>query len=189
MAFIDALEVLNGFRRRGVIKDYAVIGAVAATAYMEPLFTEDLDVIVLVDTDEDYLATFQAIYSESEGQDGMHQILGGVPVQLFPSTIMPLYRDTVEQARQVRVGSLNVRIATPEHLILLYLLAFRDKDHIRIRHLQADADRERLEGLLERFDDAENTLASRLENLRGTSIPREGKMAPQPGADELCPQT
>ena len=180
---------MNGFRRRGVIKDYAVIGAVAATAYMEPMFTEDVDVIVLVDTDEDYLAVFQAIASESEGQDGMHQILGGVPVQLFPSNTMPLYRDTVEQARQVHVGNLKIKIAAPEHLILLYLLAFRDKDHVRVRYLLRDADEERLDALLERFDDAENTLASRLKDLRGTSIPREGKMAAPPGTDEFCPQT
>ena len=59
----------------------------AATAYMEPMFTEDLDVIVLVDTDDDYLAVFQSIGNESDGQEGMPQVLGGVPVQLFPSTI------------------------------------------------------------------------------------------------------
>ena len=189
MSFINALDALNDFKRRGVIKDYAVIGAVAAKAYMEPMFTEDLNVIVLVDTDDDYLAVFQSIANESDGQEGMHQVLGGVPVQLFPSTIMPLYRDTVEQARQVRIGNLKVKIAAPEHLILLYLLAFRDRDQDRIRLLSGGADQERLTGLLERFDDAENTLASRLEDLRGTSIPRERKMASPPGSDELCPQT
>ena len=188
MPFVSAIKALNGFKRRRVIKDYAVIGAVAATAYMEPMFTEDLDVIVLVDTDDDYLAAFQAIANESEGQEGMHQVLGGVPVQLFPSTTMPLYRDTVEQARQVRIGSLKARIATPEHLALLYLLAFRERDQIRVRTLLRGVDEERLTGLLERFDDAEKTIASRLQDLRGTSVPREREMAPPPGPDEFRPQ-
>ena len=185
MAFADAFTALNGFRRRGIIKDYAVIGAVAATAYMEPLFTEDIDVIILVESDEDYRTAFRSIADEAEGQDGMHQLLGGVPVQLFPSTILPIYRETVEQARTVRIGNLAVRVATAEHLALLYLLAFREKDRIRVRYLLQDLNQELLNGLLERFDDGENTLARRLQDLRRTSIPREGEVAPTPSADEL----
>ena len=187
MSFTDALRALNGLKRRKVIRDYVVIGAVAATTYMEPVFTEDIDVIVLVDTDEEYRSTFGAISKVAEAQDGMHQVLGGVPVQLFPSTIMPLYRDTIEGARQVRAGNLRVKIASAEHLILLYLLAFRDRDHFRVRYLLRNIDEGRLQNLLERFDDGEGTLARRLQDLRGTSIPREREMAPPPGADELLP--
>ena len=61
MSFTDAFRVLNGLKRRLVIRDYVVIGAVAATAYMEPIFTEDIDIIVLVDSDEEYLSTFRRI--------------------------------------------------------------------------------------------------------------------------------
>ena len=53
MSFTEAFRALNGLKRRKVIRDYVVIGAVAATTYMEPVFTEDVDVIVLVDTDEE----------------------------------------------------------------------------------------------------------------------------------------
>ena len=187
MSFTDALRALNGLKRRKVIRDYVVIGAVAATTYMEPVFTEDIDVIVLVDSDEEYRNTFGAISKVAEAQDGMHQVLGGVPVQLFPSTIMPLYRDTLEGARQVRVGNLRVKIASAEHLILLYLLAFRERDHLRVRYLLRNIDEDRLRHLLERFDDGEGTLAHRLQGLRGTSIPREGEMAPPPGTDEFLP--
>ena len=187
MSFTDALRALNGLKRRKVIRDYVVIGAVAATTYMEPVFTEDIDVIVLVDTDEEYLSTFTAISQQAEAQLGMHQVLGGVPVQLFPSTIMPLYRDTLDGARQVRLGNLRVKIASAEHLVLLYLLAFRERDQIRVRFLLGHIDEGRLRHLLERFDDDEGTLARRLQGLRGTSIPREGEMAPPPGADELLP--
>ena len=52
MSFADAVRVLNVLKRRRVIRDYALIGAVAATAYMEPMFTEDLDIIVLADTSD-----------------------------------------------------------------------------------------------------------------------------------------
>ena len=103
MAFADALAIVDGFRRRGIIKDYAVIGAVAAA----------------------------------------------------------------------------------EHLVLLYLLAFREKDRIRVRYLLQDLDQELLKNLVERFDDGENTLSRRLQELRGTSIPREGEVASPSSTDEL----
>ena len=184
MSFTEAFKALNGLKRRKVIRDYVVIGAVAATNYMEPVFTEDIDIVVLVDTDEEYRSTFTAISQQAEAQDGMHQVLGGVPVQLFPSTIMPLYRDALEGARQVRLGNIRVKFASAEHLILLYLLAFRERDQLRIRYLLGIIDEGRLQHLLERFDDGERTLARRLQGLRGTSVPREGEMAPPQGEDE-----
>ena len=185
MAFIDAISALNDLKQRHAIRDYAVIGAVAATAYMEAMSTADLDVTILTDTDEEYLHTFGIISEHAEGQEGMHQILGGVPIQVFPSTLMPLYQDTLENARKLRIGNMRAKVATLEHLILLGLLANREQDHFRIRRLLRDAELERLGGLLERFDDAEKTLAARLENLRGTSVPREREVAPSPGTDEL----
>jgi predicted nucleotidyltransferase len=118
----------------------------------------------------------------------MHYVLGGVPVQIFPSTTMPLYRDTVESAAQFRIGGLRVNFASIEHLILLYLQAFRDKDQLRIRSLYRLADGAQLNELLHRFDDAEERLTRRLQELRGTSIPREGEVAPPAGQDELGPQ-
>ena len=174
MSFTEAFRVLNGLKRRKVIRDYVVIGAVAATSYMEPVSTEGIDVIVLVDSDEEYRSTFGAIAKVAEARDGMHQVLGGVPIQMFPSTTIPLYRDTLEGARQIRVGNLRVKFASAEHLILLYLLAFRERDHHRVRDLLRNIDEDRLTYLLERFDDDEATLANRLRGLRGTSVPREG---------------
>ncbi len=189
MAFIDAVAALNGFKRRRIIRDYAIIGAVAATAYMEPIFTEDIDVIILVDTDEEYLKAYGIIAGQAEGQEGMHLILGGVPIQLFPSTIMPLYRDAVEQANKVRIDNARSKVATAEHLILLYLTANRPRDRLRVGYLIEDADESKLQSLLERFDDQQKTLAVRLQSLRGISVPRQGEMASPPETDEPGPET
>ena len=184
MAFIDAVAALNKFKRRRIIRDYAIIGAVAATAYMEPVFTEDIDVVILADSDEEYLRAYGAIAAESETMDRMHHILGGVPVRLFPSTVMPLYRDAVEQAKKVRIDSIRAKVATAEHLILLYLTANRPRDRLRVGYLLEDADESRLQSLLERFDDSQKTLAVRLRSLRGSSVPRKGAMASPPEAHE-----
>ena len=185
MAFIDAIRRLNRWKQRRLIRDYAIIGAVAATAYIEPRLTHDLDVVILVDTDEEYRQTFRALAEESEGSEGMHYIIGGVPVQVFPSTVMPLYRDAVENARKVRMGSAQAKVAPAEHLVLLSLLANRDWDRVRVRQLMQRIDEARLNSLLRRFDDAEQTLAARLAELRGPSVPRKGEMASPPGAAEL----
>ena len=183
MGFTDAISALNQLKKRHVIRDYVIIGAVAAAAYLEARSTADLDVIILADTDEEYIRTFGLIAQQSEGQEGMHLILEGVPVQVFPTANMPLYQDTLDWGRVIRSGSMRTKVATPEHLILLGLLANREDDHGRIRHLLRISDFERLTGLLERFDDEQETLAARLQNLRGTSIPREGDMASPPGPD------
>lgn len=78
---------------------------------MEPVFTEDIDVVILADSDEEYLKSYGIIAGQAEFQEGRRQILGGVPVQLFPSTIMPLYRDAVEQARKVRINNVRAKVA------------------------------------------------------------------------------
>jgi len=188
MAFIDAVAALNKFKRRRIIRDYAIIGAVAATAYMEPVFTEDIDVVILADSDEEYLRAYAAIAAESETMDGMHHILGGVPVRLFPSTVMQLYRDAVAQAKKVRIDNIRAKVATAEHLILLYLTANRPRDRLRVGYLLEDADESRLQSLLERFDDSQKTLAVRLRSLRGSSVPRKGAMASPPEAHEPGPE-
>ena len=166
MSLPDAVRLLNTLKKRRVIKDYALMGAVAATVYMEPVFTEDLDIIVLVDTDEAYRQAFRRMAEFAEGQEGMHYVLAGVPVQMFPTTTKPLYHNALETARKARIGDVRVKVASPEHLILLYLEAYREKDHFRIRHLLPVADMEYLNGLLERFDDEEGLLAHRLQTLR-----------------------
>ena len=165
MGLIDSIRVLNNLKRRRVIRDYVLIGGVAATAYMEPVFTEDLDVVVMVDTDEEYLQLFQAVSDYSEGMEGMHHILGEVPVQFFPTTIKPLYGDALRTARQVRVGNLRVKVASPEHLVLLALEAFRERDRFRIAALLPLTDTSILDELTRRFDET-GTLTRRLDTLR-----------------------
>ena len=164
MGLVVSIRVLNNLKRRRIIRDYVLIGGVAATAYMEPVFTEDLDVVVMVDTDEEYLHLFQAVSSYPDGMDGTHHILGGVPVQIFPSTVKPLYDDALGNARRVRVGNLLVKVASPEHLVLLALEAFRERDRFRITALLPLTDPSILNGLMRRFDET-GELTRRLDTL------------------------
>ncbi|MBI4307454.1 MAG: hypothetical protein HY684_01440 [Chloroflexi bacterium] len=165
VSFVEAIRTLNALKRRRVIRDYVLIGAVASTVYMEPMFTEDLDVIVLVDSDSEYMQVFQKVTQASDKVEGMHQVISGVPVQMFPTTINLLYRDTLDYARVARIGNTRVKVASPEHLILLCLEAFRPKDRYRISQLFASADTRKLHQLMRRFDDEKGTLAQRLKQI------------------------
>ena len=166
MSFSDAIRLLNLLKRRKIIKDYVLFGAIAATAYMEPIFTEDLDIIVGVESDEEYIRTFRRVAEFAEAHEGMHHVLGGLPVQMFPSTTSALYRDALEKARAARIGGLRVKVASPEHLTLLYLESFREKDHFRISQLLTLVDEDVVSALLQEFDDEEHTLACRLQRIR-----------------------
>ena len=167
MPFIDAIRRLNKLKQRGIVKDYAIIGAVAAAAYIEPVFTQDLDVVVLADSDADFWETYRRVGEIAERLDGMHHILSGRPVQMFPSTLNPLYRDALAKARQSRIGGTRTKIVSAEHLVVLGLEAFRLKDKLRIAELLAlpATDRDMIEKLIEEFDDVGQTLARRFESI------------------------
>ena len=66
MSFVDAIRRLNELKRRRLIRDYAVIGAVAAAAYVEPVFAEDIDVVVLVDTDDEFWEAYRRVGDAAE---------------------------------------------------------------------------------------------------------------------------
>ena len=170
MSFEDAIRSLNKLKRQRVIRDYSLIGAVAATYYGEPISTEDLDIVILVDSDDEYIRAYRKIGEAADGLEGMHYILGDVPVQIFPSTVKPLYQDVVTNAHEARSGSLRVKIATAEHLVLLLLEAYRPKDKARLPSLLVAADDAKIRELLLRFDDEQATLTKRLEALRGEGI-------------------
>lgn len=170
MAIEDVIRTLNGLKRRHLLRDYAIMGGVAAAAYMEPMFTEDVDIVVLVDSDEEFFRTYRAVGEVADRLEGLHHIIGGTRVQLFPTTTRPLYRDALASARPARVGNLRTIIVTAEHLIVMFLEAFRPKDRVRIQALLEVADQERLDGLLRRFDDERGSLAEKLQTLRGGGV-------------------
>lgn len=166
MAIENAIRRLNQIKRRRIIKDYAIIGGVATAAYMEPMFTEDVDIVVLVDSDDEFYEVFCAVSEISDKLEGLRHIIDGTLVQLLPTTIKPLYRDVLEKAVPVRVGNLHTKVATAEHLIVMSLEPFRDKDRVRIMALLGVADQAILHDILERFDDENGTLTQRLNTLR-----------------------
>lgn len=143
------------------------MGSVAAAAYLGPMNTEDIDLLVDVQTDTDFVAVYRALEAKADRVDGAYQVIKDTFAQLFPTTISPLYADAYETSKEARIGVLHVRVVDAEHLILMALVAYRpDKDIQRIRLLLRHAQKTKRARLIERLDDVpKRPLARRLAAL------------------------
>lgn len=153
----NALRVMNELKEKGLIKDYAIGGAIAALRWTEPFFTQDLDIFIILEqeTDEKGLIVLTPIYEYLGSQGyvwkGHWIIIEGIPVDIFPGD--PLEREAIEAAEEVEYEDVKTKVITPEYLIALFLRAGRAKDKRKIALLleQAEVDRERLEGILNKY--------------------------------------
>lgn len=165
MALLEALEVLNNLKKTGVIKDYAIGGGYAANYYLEPFYTYDLDILVLLDSDADYRALYQYFRERGNRIENIYVLIGNVPVQFLPSYISPLFSDAIRKARRITVRGIPSKVVSVEHLIALLLVAFRPKDKIRILELTELADKRLLDRILRRFEDEKTPLRQRLRRI------------------------
>lgn len=131
-----ALEVINAMHAAGVIGRYAIGGAVAATFYLEPAATVDLDIFVeFPSAVKGALVSLKPIYEYLEGQgcrsSGEYIIVAEWPVQfLVPAS--PLELEAVRGAIRAEVEGTSTWVMTAEHLVAIALQTGRVKDHNRI---------------------------------------------------------
>ena len=157
---------MNRLRQEGIVRDWAVYGAVAYSFHEEPVSTRDIDIIVLAD-DMEYAKVFSAMSRLAKPAPGtMDFLVGDLPVQVFPTSInSPLFEDALKQATEVDIAGEPGKVLPREHLIILPLQAFRPaKDYGKIMGLLPRADPRKLELLLERFD-IDGKLAEKLRWL------------------------
>ena len=130
-----ALAVINQLERDGVIGRYAIGGAVAATRYIEPIQTYDLDVFVLLPALPSGLLTITPIYNHlmQMGYEPKAEfvIIEGWAVQFLP-VYDSLTEEALERAVQVDFDSTPTRVFTAEHLAAIMVNTGRPKDHARL---------------------------------------------------------
>jgi hypothetical protein len=141
MAISEACAVLNRMEADGIIKRYALAGAVAAYAYIEAVHTEDLDVLVaLTGEGVDMLAPIWAYLRERGYTQFRHAgvVVGGWPVEFSPIA-GALDAEGLDQAQDVELEpGLTVRVLRPQHLVATALSVGRPKDHVRIAQFLED---------------------------------------------------
>lgn len=161
---ISVIKILNELKKKHKLKDYAIFGAVAASYYMEPIYTQDLDILVLAQTDADYLSVWREIKKYSAEIKEFGFIINETEVQILPTSIDPLYEDAVKTGIKFKVNRITTKVVDIEHLILMALKANRVKDRFRAKILLEQSNFDYIDSLLRKFDKDE-ILKKRLSTL------------------------
>lgn len=149
------LIVLNDLVNRGLIRGYAIGGAMGATFYLEPLLTFDLDVFVELPTSQSGLLTLSPLYehlrSRAYREEGECVNIEGTPVQFLPA-YNALVEEAVKEARRTKFEATSTRVLTPEYLVAIAVQTGRakDRDRVRLFREQTKLDMVRLRSILER---------------------------------------
>jgi hypothetical protein len=171
--FVEAFSILNALKRRKVITNWAVYGAIAYVYHAEVIFTLDIDFFITTRTEQDlslpeYRRVLRAIEEYVpmiKGGGAATFDVRGRPMQVFQARGDLLWESAVRNAIVDRVGGEPVRVVDKEHLILLALRRFsRAKDTPRIADLYETANKPKLRRLIRRFD-ADGQLKKNLDSL------------------------
>jgi hypothetical protein len=153
-----ALQVIEEITCRGVIKAYAIGGGIAATYYIEPVLTYDLDIFFIPAKEGlDVLAPIYE-YAKERGFSTLAEsiLIEGFPVQFIPA-YNDLVREAVENASTLKYRDVEAKVVTAEYLAAIALQTGRAKDRERVIRLleEADIDRTVFDRILESFGLAE----------------------------------
>jgi hypothetical protein len=152
-----AIHVLNTLEREGVLKRYAIGGAMGALFYVEPFTTFDLDVFVIVPQPEGAIQyTLAPLYRKLESMGFQAEkecvMIGGVPVQFLPA-YNKLLEEALREAADVCYEDVPTRVLSSEHLVAVSVQTGRAKDRMRIpMFLEANVlDLDKLQSILCRY--------------------------------------
>jgi hypothetical protein len=150
----DVLRAANELVSAGLIKDYALAGALAAIYYTEPITTYDAD-IVFVASDKTLSAGIPAIYSHLQSKgwrvEREHLLIGNFPVQFLAAS--GLTEEAVREARPVQYEGVPAKVFRPEYIIAIAASVGRHKDFARIEQMldQVKIDKALLDDILRRY--------------------------------------
>ena len=129
------IAVINRLEQEGLIGRYAIAGAVAATRYIEPMQTYDLDILVMLPGSPSQLVSLEPIYSYL-AQLGYEPQKECVVIDDWPVQFLPVYdeltTEALAEATQTQFGSTPTRVLSAEYLAAIMLKTGRPKDHARL---------------------------------------------------------
>ncbi len=136
MPLKDVFATVNQMREDGVIKEYALGGAVGATFFLDPVATVDVDIFVFLHPEPGrMLISLTPIYDYLRVRGcvakGEYVEVAGWPVQFLPAP-SPLVEEAIREAVMVALEEVPVRIFTAEHLAAIALETGRSKDKSRL---------------------------------------------------------
>lgn len=163
----NVLTELNTLVGLGIIGDYAIGGGYAVMYYGIPYSTFDLDVLVVLGSEEDFHSLYNYYREKGNKLENVFIYIANMPVQFLPNFISPLFDNAIKEAQQIEVDGVPSKVVKVEYLIALLLTAFRPKDKIHVIELAKEADMPMLNEILRRFDDGRSQLSKRLKEVLG----------------------
>jgi len=151
----ELAQLLNEMQRVGVIRQYALFGAVAQMRYTEPVATLDADVLVAVPA-ADRLDALSGIYEFCAARgyrpEGEAIRVGAWPAQFVPA-FSPLTQEAMEEAAIADFEGVPFRVVRADYLAVIALSVGRAKDFTRILALleSGSANRESIGSLATRL--------------------------------------
>jgi hypothetical protein len=158
-AFKKTITFFNEMQKEGHITDYALIGGLALSSWVRPRTTRDVDLLVTVSKKlnwSDVASHVEArlnkkvILQRGTRRTAIQERLGQVEVDVIGTKDFELAAEAIEHAVPVQIFDKNIKVASPEYLILLKLLPLSSQDEIDIRALMKKADIKRLATLAEK---------------------------------------
>ncbi len=136
MQIQEVIKIINEMEHQGVIRRYAIGGAVGATFYLEPVATLDVDIFVPLKAEAGSLILspqpiFDYLKAHGGILEGEHVVVAGWPVQFLPPNT-PLVEEALAQAVERDVAGTIARVFTAEHLAAIALQTGRAKDKARL---------------------------------------------------------
>jgi hypothetical protein len=145
MGMKQTLDVINRMEADRVIGRYAIAGAVAAYNYIEPSVTEDVDILIALESTpqaQSGLVTLGPIlsYLKDKGYSDFRKegiLIEGWAVQFIP-VANSLDAEALANATDVDLevnpgeGSVSTRVLQPEHIVAIALRVGRARDRSRI---------------------------------------------------------
>ena len=130
----ELAQLLNQMQAAGVIRNYALFGAVAQMRYTEAVATLDADVLVSVPSPH-RVDAMSGIYEFCAAKgfrpEGVGIQVGAWPVQFVP-VFSDLTREAMEQAETADFEGVPFRVVRADHLAVIALSTGRAKDYARI---------------------------------------------------------
>ncbi len=130
----ELTQLLNDMKGDGIIKNYAVFGAVAQMRYTEAVVTMDADILIAVDN-PDSLTALSPIYEYCRAKgykpEGEAIRIGEWPAQFIPA-FDQLTEDAMNNADESDLDGIAIRVVKASYLALIALSAGRVKDFMRI---------------------------------------------------------
>ncbi len=151
----DVLRAANELVSAGIIKDYALGGALAAIYYTEPFTTYDADIIFIA-SDKTLSAGIPAIYSHLQSKgwrvEREHLLVKDFPVQFLAAS--GLTEEAVREAKRIEYEGVPAKVFRPEYISAVAASVGRHKDLARIEQLleQAKIDKALLDDILRRHN-------------------------------------